>query len=558
MSSVSRNNENDRVRRLREEYETREAQSEKKKNSEVKRLKQKHAEELSDISEAYDNKMTSTREKSQDEAKKSERRHQEQIHDISKMHRTQLRKKLEDANEVNQLVKANSKKEIEETERRSQVQRQDSANKSRAIINEKDRQFSDTFDRISGETQEKFKEQTEKFNNLRQKEVEHYNEVNAQDKQRNFEKIKRIDASYRDKLSNLERNKNNEITKLITRNKDNEENLSAQQSGELGVKDQLQRTERERLKARYDDKIEDYQKENNEINEDYRNTLSDRTTRQVTSKNSQIRDLKQRSVSDRANQERLHKTEKENIIRDYEKKLDLVNETRELELGQVREENADKKLKQYEQTSDILSAANKRFKQDLQLKTHVGRMDRANLIRDYNDKISAVDDRAERRIEKIHNSSLKNNSITEQNYQQTAEKLKELFDQRIDKNRDMQITQQLEMKEQAQTRLREIERSYAKKLNFIVGQKNDEIEKLKNQLDSLERSSQNAVTQKMKEHFKTTDKEKQAIVDKYERYIDRVKENYSEEIDRLRERHRRDITEAVNKQAEVVKNLRKG
>lgn len=558
MSAVSRNGENDRVRRLRDEYETRETQSEKKKNAEIKRLKQKHAEELNEVSDAYSNQMDSTRNKSQEEAKKAEQRHQDQIYDVSKLHRNQLRKKLEEASATRDIIKNNAKVEVEETQKRGEVQRLDLAEKSKMIISEKDKNFSETFDKMATSNQEKFKEHSAKLSELRQKDAKQFNTIQSHDKKSNYEKTKMIEASYQEKLANLERSKNNQIEKLNEKYKINKESNEMFQSGELKALDEMQQVEKQRIKEKFEAKSEKNLKENNDVNERYRTTLGERAGSQISSKDSQIKDLKQKSVSERINQNRLHKVEKENLVRDYEAKLALLQESRDLEIGMLKEKNVDKNLKHYEQTSSLISDANKNFKQEMQLKTHVNRLDRENLVQNFNDKIAATDDRAQRRIDKINNLSQKNQENISQLYSEKSEKLKEMFDQRLDKNRESQITTQLEQKEQAQNRLREIERSYAKKLNYIVSQKDDEIDKLKNQLERVERSTQDFTSQRLKEHYKVSDKEKQAIVDKYERYIGRVKDNYSEEIDRLRERHRKEIVEASNKQAEAIKNLRKG
>src|SRR5690606_16017813 len=75
-SSDSQRGQDDRVRKVREEYETREAEQAKRKANEIKRLQERHQNEVESIKDTYESRLSSLKSRSKDNL--SQRDHENQ------------------------------------------------------------------------------------------------------------------------------------------------------------------------------------------------------------------------------------------------------------------------------------------------------------------------------------------------------------------------------------------------------------------------------------------------------------------------------------------------
>ena len=113
VTRADRAQDTSRITDLREEYENRETQAEKKKSLEIKRNQKKHQDELKDVKQTYEDKISNLQEKYADKLNETEQKHQKQISDVRSLYLNQLKNKMEEASTEKKVLNDNYQMEAE-------------------------------------------------------------------------------------------------------------------------------------------------------------------------------------------------------------------------------------------------------------------------------------------------------------------------------------------------------------------------------------------------------------------------------------------------------------
>lgn len=541
ISSSDRSNHAEKLRKAREEYESREAENNKKRNAEIKHLQELHDENLHSISNEYENRLNAVKEKSRETLNENDFENNRKIENVRQTYRESLRNKLESKdNEISEL-RDTFDKSLKKEREISSTQRERLVNESRDEISRRDQRFAELTEESRLKSQSAVSDNSRKLREAHEQERNtlvkgHTQILDSQNRLRDEMK-----KAYDTKLRESDRMREIDNARWSERYKDTVVNKGLEYSENLATKQAIMQEDRENNRARYENTLAKKVDKIDELNHDFRDSVTARINSQVRSRDTQINGLKNQLNTEMAKNERLRGIERKNISDAYEQRLDLVEQQRDDAVIKMKDVNDTRIGKILDQNQRLLRGVERDAKIDLANTNTRHKEEKENLLNQHKDQLEQVSTTADSRVKKMQNLTFKNQEQMEKYYLDSLEVMKSNYADRLAAYQDKNKMDQVALNKSMSERFRNMESNLNSRLEQTVRTYEDKIAELKaNQQQDMKRL-ENVYVQRDAEREKKTDLEKESIKMKYEAKLAQLNESHNEQVDRLTRRHQEDM-----------------
>lgn len=559
MSSVGgsgageRANKNDELRRTREEYESRESNQVKKQKKEVRRLNSKHSEEVAQLKEQYETRLGGVQAKSRETISKRDENNKQQVDQIREMYHEQLRRKSEDAETDQSVLRKTMGSEIAKNKLISSGQRNEMERNFRDALGEKDREYSSLSENAREEVKISLDERTNRLNKKHEKELE----ALSTDRDRKIIEMQNASGNQKSylqsRIKELERRIGNEKTKIEDNWRSIVNNQATMHDTILTNRNELLAAEKGALRDDYRLRTDILTQKNEEFRENLKSEADERMDRQVRSARNEVREMRGEKVQSDLTTNRLKKVEKDNLVRAYEDRMRDLNYQKD-ETHTLAHDQASKRIGNIlDRSEKILSESNRRNR-NAQGTQHIqAQEDRQNLIRAAKESTDAQRTRSETMIGRISNNTKAELKNQEGFYQKNVEQMKDNYSDQLIAQREAQLETLNKIRSDMEGKLRSSETKSQNKIeNLVKGYE----EKIRNLNDSHTQE-----IARMKENFegraqqrdKGHDLESAQIGQKYQVRMAQQQEEHQKEIDKVQRRHEQSLADITQKMSYLNK-----
>lgn len=544
MMAISRSDRaqnTNRLADLKEEFETRESQTVKKKNSEIKRNQKKHEEELKETRKTYESKISDMQNKFYERLSDRDRDHQKKIEDVRGVYVSQMRKKMEDSQDEKSKLTENYETEKEYQAKIAESQKNLMKQKFNDELQNRNQTIDDIHQSSQANMQETLAARAKKMRLAHEKEKNILVDTNMDEKQKAYDERESLRRFYSGEINNHkktnQRQKNNWENKYQT----TVQALNAQYGDELQVRDKLLKQEVNKSRKKFENKYNELEDRIVGRNDSFRDAIDSKYNDQVRVKDSEIYRLKNRMYVDQINQKKRDGVEKQHVIDDYEKKLGIYEKNLDDQRG-VFKELGDKRIsKMNEISSNILQETMLKNKVGQNLVDEKHRQDRAAVIEQNKNALFNTQNTTSKRVDTIQKLANDRETRLVNYYGEYLDSMKEgylekIFEQREKHDRDIAGLNSL-----LGDKFRKLKQTYEQRLDRVTRGFEDKIAKIQDdhskEIKSRSKLNEIAITEKNK----SIDNTKNEVEDKYESRIKTLQEQYRAQIDRMSDRHQEEL-----------------
>lgn len=544
-NSASRN-QDEILRKKREEYSQRESDLVKKHRSEIQRINQQHYQELENVKKNHENQMQNLRNQSRNNQAKRDHKYQKQMNDLREMHRkqvTDLSKSNQDkveklraardqevmqlnqkhGSQVEQIQKQNEKNfQTAESRFQKTMDSQREAQK-KAISNQREK----LVDRATQERRALSEAHNKSHSNL-QKSYSDYREhttAKMRDQEiRNFNDKQRSEDNMIAQLRRERRNHNDAVDLM----KEGFNESLAQQ------RDRFHRAEQKRQAAQ-------------ELSRDQlKSSVADRVNSQVRRLEQDKVDLQSKNVLDAVKNQKRTNLQIKNLTRDYQAKLENMQDQKDEAVRQANMSNREDVLKVHEENQKLMKSQARYYLDERHLENSKNRQAINSLETDFESRIQQSNQNADQRVERVMTTETDKTQRMQQKYEEARATLQETHHKEIlelrenyMKDRDKSINNL-----KAQMQKREIE--HADRMNQLQNEHKKKMAALNDQLVKTKQSGDMRNKQLVKDMKRSQETQLESQKMRYEGQLAEAREAHSREIAALNKRHEEQLDQVLN------------
>lgn len=543
ISRSDRANETSRISDLKEEYDSRETSNLKKKNAEMKRNQQKHQEELKETRESYENKINDMQGKFYERLSDRDRSHQKQIEDVRGVYTSQLRKKMEDSQGERDNLVDNYESEKQHQNKVIESQRNLAQRKFNDEISKRNEQIDNIHQSSRANMKSTLEERNQKMREAHDKEKKVLVSASEDERQQSYDDRAKLRRYYESEIGNYKKTNQRENDNWASKYSNTVKTMNSQYSDEIAVRDEILKQEVDKTRDKFEGKYAVLEERLNGSNGRFRDNVDQKLNNQVRTKDNEIYRLKNRMYVDQLNQKKMDGIEKQHIVDNYEKKLDIyernINDQREV-LKNVN----DKRVSKVNQTNaDVLQEVTLKSRMGQALADEKHRQDRAAIQEQNKNEIFNVKNSAEKHVDTIQRIANANEGRITEYYDEYLDQMKEgylakIFDQREKHDKDLNNLTEL-----MGDKFRKLKTTYEQRLDRTTRGYEDKIARLNDdhakEMKSFGKQNEAVMSEKNKAIVNTRNE----VQDKYEDKIKTLQEQYRAQIDRMNDRHQEDMKE---------------
>lgn len=543
ISRSDRANETNRLSELKDEYDSRETATLKKKNAEIKRNQTKHQEELKETRATYENKINDMQSKFLERLNDTDRSHQRQIENVRGVYASQLRKKMEESQNERERLTENYKSEKQHQNTINESQKNTTQRKFNEEINKRNEQIDDLHQSSRENMQKTLAERNEKMRAAHEKEKSVLVQANQDEQQKSYDERTKLRRYFDSEIGKHKKANQRENENWASKYSNTVQAMNSQYSDEIKVRNEMLKQEVNKARNRFEDKYAALEERLNGSNENFRDNVDEKLNNQIQTKDNQIYALKNRMHVDKLNQKKMDGIEKQHIVDDYEKKLGIYERNLNEQRDALKEVN-DKRISKATQThSDILQKTTLKNRVAQALSDEKHRQDR-NAIQEQNkNDLFNVKNAAEKRVDTIQRLANESEGRITNYYDDYLGQMKEGYIEKIFEQREKHDKDLANLTNTMGEKFRKLKLSYEQRLDRTTRGFEEKIARL-NEEHSKEMKSitkQNEVA--MSEKNKAIVNARSEVEDKYENKIKTLQEQYRGQVDRMKERHHEDMKE---------------
>lgn len=541
ISRSDREQQTSRLSELKDEYETRESQTIKKKNGEIKRNQKKHDEELKETKATYESKINDMQSKFYDRLTDQDRDHQKKIEDVRGVYVSQMRKKMEDSQGEKARLTDTYESEKEHQTKIAESQKNLIKEKYSDEIQKRDQKIDNLHQSSQKNMQEVLSQRAQKLREAHDKDKDVLVGNNLNDKQQAQTEKKQLQRYYSNEIESHKKanqqQKANADSKYLT----TVEELNAKYSDDAKVKNELLQNEIVKTRKRFDDKYEALEDSLVGQGNSFKASINERYNDQVRSKDSEIYRLKNRMYVDQINQKKRDGIEKEHIVNDYEKKIGIYEKNMDEQRGVFKEINDKHIAKIHETNSDILqeTTLKNRLTQNLSDERH--RQDRAAILEQNRNDIFNTKTSAEKHVDTIQKISNDKEVRLVNYYEEYLDSMKEGYLDKVFEQREKHDKDLLGLTNLMNDKFIKLKKTYEQRLDRLTSGFEEKIARIKDdhakEVKTISKFNENAISEKNK----SIDNTKISVEEKYENKIKTMQEQYREEVNRMSDRHQEEL-----------------
>lgn len=544
MSSISasdRRNQDDRVRKVREEYEAREAENNKRRNQEVKRLEQRHAAEVNQISEAYEEKIADLKDSSRDTLNKRDYDHAKDIDGVRTAYRESLKNKSEEAYQARLNQKENYEGTLAKQKQVSDSQKENLLSQLNNEISRRDQQYAE----MTQETREKSRgsvnDVTRKLNDAHTKQTDALSKSYADSLETKDRHMRDVKQSYQNQLNQEKRGRQTDNSKWSQKYTDTVVNMTEEYGENLGLKQDLMNAELRSVKNKYNNKIENRLGEIDQANEDLRDSVNERMASQIRTRDSKIERLNTKLNNEVSRNSKMRAIEKRNLVTSYENRARTLEDQKTGALDDMKYLSDRRVEKVLNENQKLMREAERSNKSQFSMMSSKYREDRENMMQQHKDQVTQISNNAEGRVNKILDITNRNKEQIERYYGDSLDIVKDNYENRMEAHRDKTVAQHTANQKLMGERFRELEGNFNNKLDQTVRKYEDKIANMQDQQTQELKRMEKVYSQRMSDREKAVRQEKEIIEMKYESKMAQLKDSQDAQLDRMNRRHDEDM-----------------
>lgn len=541
ISRSDRESQTNRIADLKEEYDTRETQTVKKKNAEIKRNQKKHDEELKDTREAYESRINDMQGKFYERLSERDRDHQKKIEDVRGVYVSQMRKKMEDSQGEKARLTETYESEKGHQNKITESQKNVLREKFQDEIQSRDEKISDLHQSSRKNLQETLADRAGKMNASHEKDKNVLMAGSQEDKQKAADEKKQLKRFYSNELEGQKKDKARMQENADNRYMTTVQTMKAEHSDDIQTRNELLQNEVNRTRNRFEEKYNQLEDKMIGQGDSFRENIDERYNSQVRSKDSEIYRLKNRMYVDQVNQKKRDGLEKEHIVNDYEKKIGIYEQNMNDQRGVFKDINDKHISKLSERHSDVLQETTLKSRLSQNLSNEKHRQDRAAIMEQQKNDMFNTKSSAEKRVETIQKLANDRETKLVSYYDEYLDLMKEgylekIFEQREKHDKDLSALNDL-----MGDKFRKLKQTYEQRLDRTTRGFEEKMAKVKDEhareVKTLAKVNDTTIADKNK----SVEITRNEVEDKYENKMKTMQEQYRAEMDRMNDRHQEDL-----------------
>jgi hypothetical protein len=542
-SSNNRSQQDDAVRRTREEYQEREDQGVKKKNNDVKRLSQLHAQEIERLKNQHSAQLENLKNEVREAMTDRDMKYQKDINDLRGMHKQQLEKAAYDNESTRENSRKTSKEEIRMANERSIRQRQNlEQNLQNEIIDEK-KNFEDSLGEIRENQKQTIQQQRENLNKAHTKElttIRQGREEAVGDSKHDLDLQRR---HAKTQMTETERNHRNEVKRLSenfqnTLGNEREGHSESQQMDRKAFQDSLVK-----LKNKYEGSSGESAYNRDLQMEKFKDQIENRIESQVNRLQSENQNQKAASIRERIAMGRQNEREKQHVVEQAQLNIQDLQEQRDQVYDLSREQSAKDINRAVKQNQELMGKSELDKKRELQLANQINREALAQTESSLGNQNKMLKETGDLRVRRVYDE-----------YNRNQQKIDGMYSERV---KDMGATHENKLQIQRDALLKEKNDAVVRLTNQIQDQEIKHTVQLADVTENYEKQIRDLREQNLADKRKYEDQNRRMVEQMQKAHkldmetvqnqtsgrIKQVEQRHDEEIRRLHHNHEEKIAE---------------
>ena len=544
-NSASRN-QDEILRKKREEYSQRESDLVKKHRSEIQRINQQHYQELENVKKNHENQMQNLRNQSRNNQAKRDHKYQKQMNDLREMHRKQITDLSKSGQDKVEKLRAARDQEVMQLKQKhgSQVEQ---------IQNQNEKNFLTAESRFQKSMDSQRDAQKKALTNQREKLVD-----------RATQERKSLSESHNTRHSNLQKSYSDYREHTTSKMRDQEiRNFNDKQRSEDNMIAQLRRERRNHndavalMKEGFDESLaqqrdrfhraEQKRQAAQELSRDQlKSSVADRVNSQVRRLEQDKVDLESKNVLDAVKNQKRTNLQIKNLTRDYQAKLENMQDQKDEAVRQANMSNRDDILKVHEENKKLMKSQARYYLDERHLENSKNRQAINSLETDFESRIQQSNQNADQRVERVMTTETDKTQRMQQKYEEARATLQENHHKDILELREnyMKDRDQAINNLKSQMQKREIE--HADRMNQIQNEHKKKMAALNDELVKTKQSGDMRNKQLVKDMKRSQETQLESQKMRYEGQLSEAREAHSREIAALNKRHEEQLDQVLN------------
>lgn len=548
VSSVSNENRRDDVvRKVKDEYYTKEAEDTRKHKAELRHLTEQYQKEIEDLKAEHAEKVKQLEGYMRTRLSKQDQEQQRQVQEMRDLYTQQLRKKLEES----QMMR-NEQKEAYEFQMNKQKnvfdnQKSRLENQFNNELKSKDEAFQkyalyarEQGDKTWSERREKIQKSTDE--QLQRERENHDNQLSNMSRQlTEMKKSKKLEVDQLKQQNEFEKNR----LELVNRQaKENQENMNASVHESMNLEHQSQqKLMKSKFREEVDKKIADLEASQ----QDFRETTSERINRHLNALKADLKNEKNERIVEKNSLEQLAALEKKHIQDDYEKRLEDERQQKKLALDSVTNEVSSEVNKAVKGRDQLLKDLSDSHLRERELKRSQTTAQIAQMKNDMQAIEDHVTQRADSKVNRANELVRQNGEKLQRYYDESLEIIKRDFMKELNNERIRHTEERAELEGRLEKKVRDREKSVSQDLEKKVTMYEDMLEAQKEayseemrRKDEMNKEQLQARERNFRDAMKSQEM-------KYQNQIQQIKDTAANDMDSLERRHRDEMSHLAQK-----------
>lgn len=543
MSSI-KNNDNE-VRRTREEYQTREAENAKKQKLKAKKSVENQNAEIEAIKEKHAQQMGELKAKATEALTRRDMEYQKEISDLRKMHGEQLKRVAHESDGRKERTEEVLKGEINRTKETSERQRANLSENFTSELSKRDKAMAEYAEQSREAMKAGIEKNRENLNSAHKKEVNSLikdRDSRIEDAQTNYNQLRKGNNATIDNLKQTTSNRVDSLSEnyemnLRQKEADSVQRANADREGfNMGLKEN---------RNRYRRALEKEQEGLENARKDLTDSVHGRLGKKFSSLSTEVAELKRQQERERIDGERRRDMEVRNLRNSFGENIaDYERQRKEL-VGASNEKTAVEIKKMNDKNTDALQHANKFYQEKIGMDSVRTQEKVANLEGEFERKSETAEINNTTRFDKLKNFNELEREKMANYFNEATQTMRQSFEETLremrmknseEKNRIFQTvaSQSRESELKWQEKVAGISSTYEKKIADLEAKHN---KALKEQATELER--------RMGQNDKKSRAEHEVAVSQLSNRLSQREDTFKRELADLRDKHQETLANLV-------------
>ncbi|GIL17502.1 MAG: hypothetical protein BroJett040_12530 [Oligoflexia bacterium] len=559
MSSVTakeRSSQTDDIRRIREEYEKKEADSTKRKNKELRTQSERYQKDIDTLEQRHDQELSDLRNKHSELISQRDEKHQNDIKEMREVYVNTLARKSEESQRAREEMQNTYRSDVDKQKQIAEQQKQLLAKGYEQSTNERERTFNHFVDNANKEVKKTIEDRTDKLKRR------HQDEMTALQKDRdmrvgNLERV--LDETKKTYKRDTVERKLNEMDQARAKDEHWKNVLNTEQHSHSKILEDQEKSlaaHKKWLGQDYREKIEQKQRDMDESNDNFRVKVMENIDKRVRAAKADKEQARNDRLIDMMTNRRIHNLEKEHLIKQHQDRVEALEKERG-EIYSEANDHADKKIQEILHRNErLIQDVNRSNKIKQNVLVTQSKEDRDFMKFNHQNQLDQLSQSSEGRVKKIVKITDENQRVQQKYHENNLESLKNKYMENLQNQREVALEQLKDLYLRMEKRLKDTESTLQKKYDSMTEFYEGKIA----QMEEKQQAEKQDIIKEYEIRSKNREKEVKMQTDslemKYQNKLAQVEEAQRKELERQERRHA-DQLQTVTNRAAAAYNIKK-